>query len=139
MENEKLKTVISNRRLLGDFIAEIKKEFPDDNWDYLHFIADRFIADFTPQIKSSSPTPEINLEEVEKLVQSYADFMDYRESLPGDALRLRILRNRIGYTLSDLPKKEKAIEYCQCDQPEFAHKDNEYCARCHRPFDPSLT
>ena len=34
----------SNRReLLFAFIAEIKKEFEDENWDYLEFIAERVL------------------------------------------------------------------------------------------------
>lgn len=29
--------------VLSDFIAEVKKEFPDQNWDYMDFIKDRVL------------------------------------------------------------------------------------------------
>ena len=34
---------ILRKELLGAFIAEIKKEFTDENWDYLEFIKDRVL------------------------------------------------------------------------------------------------
>lgn len=36
--------VSGRSELLFDFIAEIKLEFSDQNWDYLDFIADRVIG-----------------------------------------------------------------------------------------------
>lgn len=38
-----LPDVIGRSELLFAFIAEVKKEFADQNWDYLDFIAERFL------------------------------------------------------------------------------------------------
>lgn len=42
---EKLKTSTDDikRQVLSEFIAEVKKEFADENWEYLDFIADRVL------------------------------------------------------------------------------------------------
>lgn len=33
----------AEREVLNDFISEIEKEFSDQNWEYLHFIAERVL------------------------------------------------------------------------------------------------
>ena len=39
----KLKNEIANLLAQEGFITEVKKEFPDQNWDYLDFIANRVL------------------------------------------------------------------------------------------------
>lgn len=40
----KSKLEVVESKALSDFIAEVKKEFADQNWDYLDFIAERVLT-----------------------------------------------------------------------------------------------
>ena len=44
MISKELHNVVNQRELLFAFIKEIKDEFKDENWDYLDFIAERFLS-----------------------------------------------------------------------------------------------
>lgn len=46
--SKNLDLTLVKKEALFTFIAEIKKEFADQNWDYLDFIADRVLAKNNP-------------------------------------------------------------------------------------------